>query len=163
MKNIHSNLIKLTLVLTLVFGFTSCDEGGDPDPGQTAVVELAGDWVVEVLDNGEHFSDTYVSTYNTSDNTSNEMWVDDNCGGWCVKSKVSVDLTNQTFSGTDLEELYYGVTVTISDAVIVTDGATAPSGTIVDSINFNAVFSDRPNSVFNYSGYKRTGHLEDEL
>jgi len=45
---------------------------------------------------------------------------------------------------------------------IITNGAAAPSGTLVDSINFTAVFSDVSDEVWTYTGYKRTGFLEDE-
>jgi len=160
MKNI--NIIKLFLCFTLVLGFTSCDEGGDPDPGQTALVEMAGDWIVNIAEDGEVVNHAAISTYNTSDNGTTQMWLDDNKEGWGLKTKVNVDLPNKTFSGTDLPELYYGVTVTISDAKIIPKGAIAPSGTVVDSITFNAVFSDIPDEVWVYSGYKRTGLLEDE-
>ncbi|WP_394330133.1 lipid-binding protein [Gillisia marina] len=44
----------------------------------------------------------------------------------------------------------------------MTYGATAPSGTVTDSINFTAVFSDVPDDVWTYTGYRRTGFLEDE-
>jgi len=160
MKNI--NLIKLFLCLTLVVGFTSCDEGGEPDPGQTAIVEMAGDWVVNITRDGADFNHAAISTYNTSDNGTTQMWLDDNQEGWGLKTKVNVDLANKTFSGTDLPEVYFDVTVTISDAKIIPNGVTAPSGTVVDSITFNAVFSDIPDEVWVYSGHKRTGFLEDE-
>ncbi len=162
MKKIHSYLIKLTLALTLVFGFTSCDEGGEPDPGQTAIVDMSGDWVVNITREGEDYSHGHISTYNTSDDGTTQMWLDDNEEGWGLKAKVNLDLANKTFSGTDLPELYWDVTVTISEGKVIPNGATAPSGTVVDSITFNAVFSDIPDEVWVYSGYKRTGFLEDE-
>lgn len=162
MKKITAHFIKLIFGILIMFNLIACDEGGDPNPGETALVEVAGDWVVEVLRNGEHYSDAHISTYNTSDNVTTQMWLDDNVEGWGLKAKVDLNLGNKTFSGTNLPELYFDVTVTITDGEIITNGATAPSGTVVDSINFTAVFSDVPDDIWTYTGYKRTGFLEDE-
>ena len=116
MKNI--NIIKIFLCLTLALGFTSCDEGGDPDPGATAVVEMAGDWTVDVSRNGALQTNIHISTYNTAANVPTEMWLDDQNNYYGLKTKVNVDLATMTFSSTDSDELYYGVTVTVSDGII---------------------------------------------
>lgn len=160
MKNI--NITKLFLCLTLVLGFTSCDEGGDPDPGQTALVEMAGDWVVDISVDGDVVGHATISTYNTADNGTTQMWLDDNNAYYGLKAKVNVNLNNKTFSGDDLPESYYDVFVTVTDGSIIENGTTAPSGTVVDSITFTAEFSDSPGVLFTHSGHRRTGFLEDE-
>lgn len=157
------NIIKTVLLLFTIGVFVvSCDEGGDPDPGGTEIEKVAGEWVVNITRDGADFSHGHISTYNTAANTTSEMWLDDLESGWGLKSKVNLNLETLSFSGTDLPELYYDVTVTVTDGKIIKNGATAPSGTVTDAISFTAVFSDVPTRVFVYSGYKRTGFLEDE-
>lgn len=162
MKKINRNITTFILSVILIASFTACDEGGDLDPGATAIVDVAGDWVVEIERDGAHYNHSTISTYNTAANNTSEMWLDDQQHGWGLKSKVNLNLEAMTFSGNDLPENYFDVTVTITNGVIIKDGATAPSGTVVDSISFNAEFSDIPGEIWHYYGYKRTGHLEDE-
>ncbi|WP_178987591.1 lipid-binding protein [Winogradskyella schleiferi] len=163
MKNLKYNINKLILCLFVSILCVACDEGGELDPGNTATVEVAGEWVVEILRDGSPIDVNYISTYNTADNVATEIWLDDLQHGWGLKAKVPVDIGNLTFSGSGLEEIYYDVTVDITDGVIIKNGTTAPSGTVVDSIYFKAQFSDIPNETWEYAGYKRTGFLEDDL
>ena len=175
MKNI--NILKLLFCFTLIFGFTACDEGGDPNPGETAIVEVSGDWYVQLLVDGE---DIYgigyylLSTYNTSANNGNEMWIDDH-ELWPFKVKASVNISAKTFEGSSLEneysyedELEDGTKVdvfpivTITNGQIVKDGATTTGGNPSDSISFTIEFSDDPGTIYTIEGYKRTGFLEDE-
>ena len=66
-----------------------------------------------------------------------------------------------TFDGSGLDELYYGVTVDITESKIVKGGTTTPSGDVVDSISFKAKFSDIPGEIWEYSGYKSTAKIDD--
>lgn len=162
MNTIKKYITLPLLGLFLSFSFISCDEVEDADVGGTAIEEVAGDWVVEIERDGAHYSHNTISTYNTADNSSSEMWLDDIEHGWGLKAKVNLNLQDLTFSGNDLEELYYDVTVTITNGVVIKNGTTAPSGTVVDSISFNAEFSDIPGEIWHYYGYRRTGFPEDE-
>lgn len=163
MKTLKKNITTLFLSVFLIISFVACDEGGNPDPGATAIADIAGDWVVEIERAGSHYAHDIISVYNTSDNEASEMWLDDLEHGWGLKTKITnLDLSALTFSGDNLDELYYDVTVTISNGVFIKNGTTAPSGTVTDSISFNAVFSDIPSETWHYYGYKRTGFLEDE-
>lgn len=163
MKKFKYNIVNsLVLILFTCALVVSCDEGGELDPGETALVEVAGDWVVEIERDGSHWDHNTISTYNTAANSPTVMWLDDLGHGWGLKAKVPVNLQAKTFGGNNLEEIYYDVTVNITEGVIIKNGATAPSGTVVDSIYFKAEFSDIPGQIWEYYGYKRTGHLEDE-
>lgn len=162
MKSIYRKLNTLLLVIFFSTILFSCDEGGDPDPGGTAIEELAGDWVVNMTWDGDDVGHATISTYNTSNNDTDKMWVDDHGNGWGLKAKADLNLSSRTFGGNDLTELYYDVTVTITDGIIIPDAATAPSGTVTDSIYFKAEFSDIPGEIWEYAGYRRTGFLEDE-
>ena len=162
MKIFKKHISVLILSLFLGTSFIACDEGGDPEAGGTAVEALAGEWTVEILRNGSEYNHGHISTYNTAANVDSEMWLDDLENGWGLKAKVNLNSSASTFSGDNLVELYYDVTVTITNGIIVKKGATAPSGTVTDSIHFNAEFSDIPGEIWEYAGHRRTGFLEDE-
>lgn len=151
------------LFLSLFSFFTACDEAEDADVGGVSIQEVTGEWVVDMTQDGVPQGTNYIATYNTSTNSTTEMWIDDQQHGWGLKAKVNLNLGSKTFTATDVDELYYDVTVTITDGTIIENGATAPSGTVTDAISFNAVFSDIPDRVWTYSGYRRTGFAEDDV
>ncbi|MCG2462636.1 hypothetical protein K8352_17880 [Flavobacteriaceae bacterium F89] len=165
MKNLK--IYKIVLTLFVAVFFVACDEGGDPDPGATEVVEMAGDWYVQFLVDGE---DIYglgyqlISTYNTAANDGTEMWIDDHGNTWQYKVKCPVNTSSLTFSGTGLNSNVdgYEVSVDVTNGTIVKNGATSTGGNTVDAISFDAVFSDDPSTTYHMEGYRRTGLLEDE-
>lgn len=161
------NIISIILSLFLAVSLTACDEGGDPDPGQTSTVDMAGDWFVEFLVDGEDIygiGHARITTYNTAADDGTEMWIDDNQNTWWFKVKTPIDVNSLTFAGAGLASNVdgYEVTVDILNGVIVKGGATTSGGNISDSIYFEAVFSDDPTTTYQLVGYKRTGFLEDE-
>lgn len=172
MNKLKYNSIKAILGLFLLFSFSSCDEGGNPNPGGTSVETMSGDWYVELLLDGD---DVYglgynlLSTYNTSSNNGTQMWIDDH-ELWPMKVKANVDTSTLTISGSSLENLYSytsgGVEVfpmvTITNGEIIKNGATTTGGHTSDKISFNVEFSDDPGTIYQMVGYKRTGFLEDE-
>lgn len=173
MRNI--NTILKILLFTLIFGFFSCDEGGDPNPGETTLVDMAGDWYVQLFVDGEDvYGYVLLSTYNTSANNGNEMWIDDH-RFWPFKVKIPVDTNAKSFSGSDLVSEYSYIirtpgepnvevtpVVTITNGQIIAGGATTTGGNPSDSISFTIEFSDEPGTIYTVEGYKRTGFLEDE-
>ncbi|WP_274473810.1 lipid-binding protein [Mangrovimonas aestuarii] len=165
MKRIY--FIQLLSLLVFAFSFTSCDEGGEPDPGGTKVEKMAGDWYVEFLVDGEDIYNlgyALISTYNTASDDGTEMWIDDHQNTWWFKVKCPVNVDNMTFSGSGLESNVddYEVVVDITNGEIIKDGATTSGGNTSDYIRFEAVFSDDPTTTYELVGYKRTGFLEDE-
>ena len=153
----------LFLAITLTTSFVSCDNESDADISDVALDELGmrGTWVVDIDADGDNQAFSTISTYNSADNSTSTMWLDDQQHGWGLKAKVNVDPNSLTFSGTDLDELYYGVTVTITEGQIVRNNATTPTGDVVDSIYFKAEFSDLPGVIWEYYGYKSTAQVED--
>lgn len=180
MKNIKNNLLKLALSI-LTFGLIiSCDKGGEPDPGGTTTKQYAGDWFIYIYDaaGNEKVAHALHATYNTSAND-NTMWIDDwltrkqladgapptasnQPSGWYLRSKISFDLNNGTFTCLDQPNLNDSGTVTISEGKIEKNGALSKGGNTVDKISFKAVFSYAPNDVLTFIGHKRTGLAEDE-
>lgn len=159
---------KLTIAffgLLVLVSFSSCDKGGDPDPGGTTVGKYAGDWWISGVDtDGDtQFEHIKHSTYNTADND-NTMWIDDYQDGYYIKCKVTVDLATGTFSATNADNLNDpGTKVTITDGKIQKGAGLSQAGHVVDKISFTAHF-DYDDDGYNilYEGHKRTGFLEDE-
>lgn len=142
--------------------FVSCEKTESiPDESDIAIKEMTGTWVVEFYWDGDYAGENTIVTYNTGSNDTSTMWLDDLGHGWGLLAKVNTNLDALTLSGTDLDELYYGVTVTITEGQITKRNATTPSGDVVDSIYFKAEFSDIPGEIWEYSGYRSTAKVED--
>jgi hypothetical protein len=164
MNKLKNNIIKILYGILILTAFSSCDEGGDPNPGGTTTGAFAGEWFINLTDSEgspivEH---ALHSTYNTSAND-NTMWIDDHSNGYWLKCKVTVNLDNGTFSATDAENLIDGSFVTITDGKFEKGAAESKAGHVVDKISFRAHFDyDDEGYDILYEGHKRTGFLEDE-
>jgi hypothetical protein len=157
-----------TILFTLLaLFFTSCQK--DIEPGETAVRSMSNEWWLE----WDGLPETFFpfSTYNTADNNTTQMWLDDNftfktlTGDEQLKGKVNVDLNNLTFSGTDIPNAdpNLPITFTVTNGKIIPNGAKGPvSGAVTDSIYFELAFSDEPGTVYKMSGYARTRFAEDD-
>ncbi|HEY5328226.1 MAG TPA: lipid-binding protein [Mucilaginibacter sp.] len=158
------------LAITLVLAFGSCKK--DPKVGGTSTQSLAGEWWVK-LDNGKDATGDFgpgyynFSTYNTASNTRDTIWVDDDNNAksfWDIKGKVTCNVSNGTFSATNVANQDYTSTFTITNGVVLPNAAHAPgSGDKTDSIYCKISFSDdAPGIVHTLSGYKRTGFAQDD-
>ena len=160
------------ILMVGVFALSSCKK---EEVGGTSVQDMANEWYVQmtVVDKatGEIIDDsdkdyTTLATYNTADNASNVMWMDNSDSynyDFALKAKVNVDLANKTFSYTDADELYYGEKVTITNGKIVKDGAVGPSSkAVTDAISFDAEFSQDPGTIYRFNGYARTRFPGDD-
>jgi hypothetical protein len=171
MTNMKKTKIKITALLLSVFALTfmsSCDEGGDPDPGGTATQRFAGDWhIIGYETDGvtPAFGGGYVlfSTYNAASNDQN-FWIDDHDEFFEIKTKVQANNSSLTFAGEpNSAELYTDGTVTVTNGKILRGEGRTFGGHEVDSIYFEAEFDWDPGVVYKFGGHKRTGFLEDEL
>jgi hypothetical protein len=148
----------------LVFAsFSSCDEGGNPNPGGTTTKDLAGDWFITITDASGAIQVEHAlhSTYNTAAND-NTMWIDDFKNGWYLKCKITVNLADGTFSAVAQPNVIDSGTVTITEGKIEKGAGLSKAGHKVDKISFKAVFSYDPGTKLTFVGHKRTGFLEDE-
>jgi hypothetical protein len=173
LKQINMKIIqKISLLMVILTStlFTSCDEGGDPNPGGTTTEQFAGDWYIDISDtSGSLAAHVHHYTYNTAAND-NTMWIDDHGTGYGIKCKMTVDLATGTFTAVaqpnflDLDA--NGVpksTVTITEGKIEKDAGISKGGHKVDKISFKAEFSyDAPGTIITFVGHKRTGFKEDE-
>jgi len=174
--------MKRILIIALAFvafAFTSCQK----EPiGGTAVQDASGQWyitrqvvysdgTVEDLfgpDNLDWFGKHMMLTYNTSDNESDKLFVDD-LGEWYspddgmyldFKVKATVDLSSLTISGSALENYYEDNTVDIQGAILK-DAAKSAGGMPVDSIWMTVKISDDDyaaimTEMYQYYGYDVT-------
>lgn len=135
--------------------------------GGTATQALAGEWWVQIGGAGDYYS---ISTYNTATNSPTQMWLNmTNFYGDAnntIFGKVTTNVADKTFSGQNVVNAGNyagGLTFTVTNAKIVTNGAVGPvSKAATDSIAFTVVFSDDPTTVYTMSGYKRTRFVGDD-
>ena len=101
-------------------------------------------------------------TYNTADNSMNQMWLDDNSEFWAFKMKVDVDYQARTFSCPEKDYDADGTgTAVVTGGKILEGAAKNLHGMPNDSIVFNIKFSDDDdNSTFRLSGQRYTGFYE---
>lgn len=146
--------------------------------GGTATESLAGEWYVTsdaINADGSIWSEDFfgigrflISTYNTANNVSSELWVDDAKNFWEFKVKAKVDPNTLTFSVEDADNAYSISKVTVLGGKILLDAATTPSGMPADSIIFEVSFNDDtyPGEYgfarYRISGYRYTGFTGDE-
>lgn len=160
MKKINIIFIFIALVTVAI---SACKK--DPEPGGTAVQDMAGDWHVKVNEAGA-YSTLY--TFNTSENTPNVMWVQaaglkSGAVVLAIKGKTGVDYPNKLFSAGNIANVSTvagkPATFTIANGKIIPNGTKGPvSKTPTDSIYFELNVSG---TVYKVSGYHKTGFLED--
>lgn len=150
------------MALMMVFTI-SCKK--DEPVGGTAVQNLSGDWHVKVNATGTYSS---LFTYNTAANVPTEMWIQaasikSGTTALGIKGKVSVNIADQTFSGTNIENI--GATkatiptFNVANGKVVTNGTVGPvSKTPADSISFDLIING---VTYKVEGYHKTGFLED--
>lgn len=169
MKLIKNNIIKILFGILIFASFSSCDEGGKPNPGGTTTQDFAGDWFITITDAAGkvQVANAVHATYNTAAND-NTMWIDDNPlhnktpNGWYLKCKITVNLADGTFTATAQPNLNDSGTVTITEGKIEKGAGLSKGGHVVDKISFKAVFSYDPATKLTFVGTKRTGFKEDE-
>ena len=102
------------MTIALSFGFVSCDVETNEEPGGTNVQNMAGRWTVSVSQVDENGNvvfepedlfgvvDVDLFTFNTSANSSTEMWIDDDGNFWDFKFKMPINYGAGTFSAPDI-------------------------------------------------------------
>ena len=162
-------IIKFLSILSIFALVYSCDRVGDgdiaDDQGGTSTQEMAGDWFVTFTIDGDDvysLGHTLLSTYNTSANNGQEMWIDDHENTWEYKVKSPINVGAKTFAGSNLDNQVYDVKMNITDGKILKGAATTSGGNKSDSIHFKVEFADDPGTIYTVAGYKRTGFAEDE-
>lgn len=158
MKIIKS--ISALLIATVII--VSCSK--KPAIEYTSTVNMSGEWFTRYYFDGAPITPFHkISTYNTSDPNSGQVWVDD-LGQWSFKSKFDVDYSALLFKAmaaapnTEIDN----ETVKVIEGKVLKGLGISKSGNVVDSIYLKLEFSDDPGSVYEIKGHLRTGFFEDE-
>lgn len=175
---IFLSAIAATLMTSCEF-LDSLDDYKDPEVKYTATYPLNGEWYIKVDafvgsnensdDPGEWLLDPYswgynkIMLYNTASNVADSIWIDD-LGLWPLKAKITCNPKNKLFlpvAGVPNKKVT-GESVRIVRGGVYLGGALTAAGNKTDSINIVLEFSDDPGQIYRYTGYRRTGFLEDE-
>ena len=160
------------MAVALSFGFVSCSVETNEEPGGTNVEKMAGRWnvMVDVVDESGNiiYNDPYgigeitIMTFNTADNSTNKMWLDDNGKFWAFKMKVDINYIARTFSCAEQDYDAAGSgTAVVTDGKVLENAAKNLHGMPNDSIVFNIKFSDDDNGlIYRVSGQRYTGFKE---
>lgn len=174
-------IMKKILVLSSIiasFSLFSCSPKFEVE--NTATESLAGNWICSIfhldtldvvmpLDSIVWARDSaeYV-TYNTSDNVSNQMWINDYENFWGTLCKIDCNAGSQTFGVKDsiYTDEYYGVGQKIWGGKVTYGAAKAPASKVTtDKIEFYIQFEDDDTeygTTYYVVGYRRTGFPEDD-
>jgi hypothetical protein len=135
------------------------------NPGATATVTMSNEWWVTWKIGTTDLIGTHVlfSTYNTSQNVADSLWLDDLLNYYQFKCKVLADPKSLSFSTDSSQNEYYDVRVHIANGKIILNGGAGKStGSVVDSIYMQATFGDDPVDTFIVSGVARSRWAQDD-
>jgi hypothetical protein len=158
-----NKIFRISVIAALLFSI-SCTKK-TIDPGTTNTVAMSNEWWVSLTLNGEDLIGNPVkfSTYNTSQNVSDSLWLDDLKNGYEFKVKVLADPKNLTFSVDSAQNETYDIRVHIANGKIIPKGGKGKStGSIVDSIYMEASFGDDPGDTYIISGVARSRWAQDD-
>lgn len=162
MKRLSIIAITITIIV-----FSACQK--KPDVGGTSTQKLANEWWVQLFDPGGAlvYPTTYyghIATYNTSGDTGNQLWVDDQGEIWDFKVKANANPSNLTFDVKNAVSVIdnYHIKVTITDGKIIENGGKSKTGVLTDSIYMKVEFEDDPGTIYTIRGHARTRFAEDD-
>ncbi|QIL39417.1 hypothetical protein G7074_09095 [Pedobacter sp. HDW13] len=153
------------ILILFVLSISACKK--EEPVGGTAVQDLSGEWWVQIDGAGDYYG---ISTYNTADNSSSQMWLNlTNFWGNAnntVFGKVNVNVDNKTLSGAKIANAGNypgGITFTVTNGKITPGGAVGPSSKApTDAITLDVEFSDDAGTVYHLKGYHRTKFVGDD-
>ena len=159
-----NRIFKISGIIVLLFSI-SCTKK-TLAPGATNTVAMSNEWWVTLSLNGNDLLGTRVlfATYNTSENVSDSLWLDDLNNGYQFKVKVLADPKNETFSVDSAQNEYYDIRVHIANGKIIPNGGISKTGLKTDSLYMEATFGDDPDPTHIYiiSGTARTRWAADD-
>jgi hypothetical protein len=178
---------QITLYCILLLSIASCKRAL-PINGQTSTINMSNSWWVTLKHGDTTLGPViFLSTYNTSANDGDSLWIDEfnyldndfiagdsvlyrtyGIGLASFKATVAIQYSAETFGVTNADNAYWTGDTTSSASVTITNGKILPkagynpSGVNSDSIYFQIVFSKNPALTFTVSGLARTGFDVDE-
>jgi hypothetical protein len=177
----YNKLIAI-LIIAAAFSLGGCRKL--PVPGKTATVNMSnGYWVTAYSSvnglvsvtpaNSGMYNHIFINTYNTTDNTTDSIWVDDmdalgnlnsNNAGYDFKVTAPANYTALTFNSSG----YLGnwsdnntTSAQIVKGVIFPKGGKSPTGVATDSIYIQVVFQNNTADTLTVLGVAFTGYPGD--
>jgi Lipid-binding putative hydrolase len=157
-----NRMYRFTAIIMILF--LSCTKKLE-NPGATNTVAMSNEWWVTLSLDGNDLLGAHVlfSTYNTSQNVGDSLWLDDLGNGYDFKCKVLADPKNLTFTTDSSQNESYDIRVHIANGKIIPNGGKGYStGSIVDSIYMEASFGDDPGNTYIISGVARSRWAQDD-
>lgn len=138
----------MAMALSLTWGLTACDVETDEESGGTNIQNMCGNWDVvwyAIDANGENigdFTSGTIYTFNKADNSTTQMWIDDQKTYWNFRFLVNIDYNAMTFSCDSVDYDADGSGKAIVWNGKIMHGAAknlhgVPTDSIVFEINFN--------------------------
>lgn len=177
----YNKLIAI-LIIAAAFSISACRKL--PAPGETATVKMSnGYWVTAYSSvngivsltppNSGMYNHIFINTYNTTDNTTDSIWVDEmdgignlnsNNAGYDFKVTAAANYTAYTFGSSG----YLGnwsdnnsTSAEIVKGVIFPKGGKSPTGIATDSIYMQVVFQGNTADTLTIEGVAFTGYAGD--
>ena len=143
----------------LMFSFYACQEDVDVEVGKTATLKMAGQWWLHEYDDAMVEQDNWLEayTFNTSENTTDSIWLE--LHDYDLRVKVAISLSAETFTATQTEDVVSGGAYDIADGKIIRNATTTMGGHTVDSIYFTL---NDGTDTYIYAGQRFTGFPEDD-
>jgi len=139
----------MAMALSLTWGITACDVETDEEPGGVNIQNMCGNWEVmwyavdangEVLD---AWTDGTIYTFNKADNSTKQMWIDDQNTYYQFRFLVNIDYNNMTFSTDSVDYDAAGSgKAAVKNGKIMLGAAKNLHGMPTDSIVFEIGFND---------------------
>jgi len=161
-----------TLLLAIV-ALASCETYGDYEVDYTPIFPLSGQYRITIYDqSGSDIYTNYCYIANTADYATDKCWIRigaynaSDTTEWAINGKISCDVKSLSFSGSSIENLAGNVpssseTFSVTDGIVILNGATSPSNTTTDKISFSFTNSRFPGQTFKAEGYRYTGWSGD--
>jgi len=180
MKSIIKSIF---LFCVFAVSFTSCETYSDPTVTYSPIYPLSGEWRVRITNvtTGVMVSTTAMytfGTYNTSDNSTNQMWmratssiptfITTGTTPKTILSKINCDVPSLTFSTTGVVQNLNYTTAVVLDTISITEGKVTlnsvlmKSGVMSDRIAFKLTKTKSAGNTYFIEGYRRTRWAEDE-
>jgi hypothetical protein len=160
------NMKKILYAIGVVTAFIiySCQKYDNPVVQTSATYPISGEWWVTLKDTGGHVLVNYTKllTYNTSSNTPDSVWVDDQGNIWDFKVKAACNVKVKTFAVDSTLNQYYPINVAIKNGKVILKGGVTKGGNVSDSIYMQIGFTDGGGETYVISGVRRTGFKADE-
>lgn len=159
---------KILISLLAIIAFTSCETYGDYETEYSVIYPLCGEWVVNVYDaSGAVTSEgVTLSTYNTTDNAPDKMWMKMGSASskHGIRGKVNCNVAALDFSGDNVPNLLdskdgstSATTFTVSAGKVVLNGHDLSAGQKADAIEFTLSNSKYPGVTLTVKGFRKTG------